>query len=179
MSISVYNDTKYLYNRLATYFITSNRDINIPGDVETLCLHSKVSCSIIPGDMEINVSGNLDALNPNYKLPCYATTAYLKIIITGYMGTLYPYNQLPSYFVTGDQNSYISRYAATKELQCPNALSGRSKRKSGAPDFFRLPCGAGLFLVYRWYTSPSRLMQRISKKYTLWYTQVIKYCGYE
>lgn len=63
--------------------------------------------------------------------------------------------------------------------ECPDAKSGRSKRKSGAPDFFRLPCGAGPFLVYRWYTLPSRLMQKMNKQYTSLYTPLIKELDYE
>jgi hypothetical protein len=35
--------------------------------------------------------------------------------------------------------------------------SGGSKRKSGAPDFFRLPCGARQICVYLRYTLPSLL----------------------
>src|ERR1700749_3638977 len=103
----------------------------------------------------------------------------LEISITGYIDILYLYNKLHSYFITGYLNNYVSRYIATKELQCPTAVSGRSKRKSGAPDFFRLPCGAELFFVYRWYTLPSRLRQSINKKYTSRYTLVIKEWDYE
>jgi len=35
--------------------------------------------------------------------------------------------------------------------------SGGSKRKSGAPDFFRLPCGARQICVYLRYTFPPLL----------------------
>ncbi|MGZ3766738.1 MAG: hypothetical protein ACXVA2_18885, partial [Mucilaginibacter sp.] len=76
--------------------------------------------------------------------------------------------------ITGYLNSYISRYIATKELQCPTAISGSSKRKSGAPDFSRVPCGAEQFLLYPWYTLTSRLLQNIIEKYTSLYTHVIK-----
>jgi hypothetical protein len=118
----------------------------------------------------ISISGYTDIKYPYNKLPRYIITTDLDIHISGYIDTLYRCNQLYSYFITGYLNNYVSRYIVTKELQCPTALSGRSKRKSGAPDFSRLPCGAGLFLVYRRYTLPSRLMQGINKKYTLWYT---------
>lgn len=40
----------------------------------------------------------------------------------------------------------------------PTVKAGGSKRKSGAPDFFRLPCGAKAFCVYLQYTLPPRLM---------------------
>lgn len=126
-AISGYTDIKYLYNKLLSYFITTDLDIHV----------------------------------------------------SGYIDTLYQYNQLLSYFLTGYLSSRVSRYIATKELQCPTALSGRSKRKSGAPDFFRLPCGAGPFLVYQWYTLPSRLIERINKKYTLWYTVKVNSCEHE
>lgn len=38
--------------------------------------------------------------------------------------------------------------------ECPDAESGRSKRKSGEPDFFRLPCGARPFSTYPRYVLP-------------------------
>lgn len=127
----------------------------------------------------ISISGYTDIKYPYNKLPGYIITIDLDIHISRYIDTLYRCNQLHSYFITGYLNNYVSRYIVTKELQCPTALSGRSKRKSGTPDFFPLPCGAGPFLVYRWYTLPSRLMERIYKKYTLWYTLVVNNCEYE
>ncbi|MGZ3929223.1 MAG: hypothetical protein ACXVJG_19845 [Mucilaginibacter sp.] len=151
--ISSYSDIKYLFNKLLSYFI--------------------------PIDLEINITGYIDTLYLYNKLLSYFIIGYLDISISGYINILDLYNQLHSYFITGYLNSYVSRYIATKELPCPTAVSGRSKRKSGAPDFFRLPCGAEPFLVYRWYTLPSRLIQNINKKYTLWYTLVTNNCVYE
>ena len=108
---------------------------------------------------------------------CISLAIYLNTSVSRYID-IKPYNNLHS-FRTGYLHSYISRYIVTKNIQCPTAKSGRSKRKSGAPDFFRLPCGTELFLVYRWYTLPSRLMQNINKKYTSLYTLVIKEWDYE
>ena len=153
MSKSRYTDIKYLHTQLLSYFI--------------------------PIDLEINITGYMDTWYLYNKLRRYLITSYLEISISGYTDILYLYNKLHSYFITGYLNNYVSRYIATKELQCPTAVSGRSKRKSGAPDFFRLPCGAELFLVYRWYTLPSRLRQSINKKYTSRYTLVIKEWDYE
>jgi len=127
----------------------------------------------------VPISGYTDIKYPYNKLLSYFITTELDINVSGYIDTLYPYNKLHSYFITGHLNNYVSRYIVTKELQCPTAISGRSKRKSGTPDFFRLPCGAELFLVYCRYTLSSRLLEIINKKYTSQYTLLIKEWDYE
>jgi hypothetical protein len=48
--------------------------------------------------------------------------------------------------------------------------SGGSKRKSGAPDFFRLPCRAKQIDVYLRYTSPPAVSCMKRKSYTSQYT---------
>jgi hypothetical protein len=159
--------------------ITRYQAIGISGYTDIMYLHIELLRYNITTDLDIIITGYLDSLYLYNKLPSYFITGYLNISISGYIDILYLYTQLHRHFVTGYLNNYVSRYIVPRELQCPTAVSGRSKRKSGAPDFFRLPCGAGLFLVYQWYTLPSRLMQSINKKYTSRYTPVIKEWDYE
>ncbi|WP_454803174.1 hypothetical protein [Mucilaginibacter phyllosphaerae] len=67
------------------------------------------------------------------------------------MKSIYRAVDLYIYVATQLGNKYLTtcsgRLASFRE-------SGGSKRKSGAPDFFRLPCGAEQIRVYLRYTFP-------------------------